>query len=198
MAAPFSKDITDLAGTWSLDRKLSDDPDAVFALQGVPWFTRKALRFASLSLQITQSVSLSDASSDSITDSSSDIGSVTTMHVKQVVHPGGFNSETSCPLNGVGQDMSLPIFGDIVMQLKYMNTADVKDDMLRQAFEDGCCSNKVIDEAAYNTRMGWTAHVLWGFEMINGKRYLTRTAVTSKTLKKDETVTARMVYDYHA
>ncbi|KAJ5646370.1 hypothetical protein N7490_002742 [Penicillium lividum] len=198
MAAPFSKDITDLAGTWSLNRKLSDDPDAVFALQGVPWFTRKVLRFASLSLQITQSVSLSDAGSDSNTDSLSDIGSVTTMHVKQVVHPGGFNSETSCPLNGVGQDMSLPIFGDIVMQLKYMNTTDVKDDLLRQAFEDGCCASKVIDEAAYNTRMGWTAHVLWGFEMINGKRYLTRTAVTSKTLKKDETVTARMVYDYHA
>ncbi|KAJ5784600.1 uncharacterized protein N7503_009812 [Penicillium pulvis] len=195
MAAPISKDITNLDGTWSLNRKLSDDPDGVFALQGVPWITRKVLRFASLTLHITQSVSLSDASS---TDSSSDMGSVTTMYVKQVVHPGGFNSETSCPLNGIGQDMSLPIFGDINMQLRYMNTADIKDDVLRQGFEEGCSSSIVIDEAAYNTKMDWTAHVLWGFEMINGKRYLTRNALTSKNSQKDKPVTARMVYDYHA
>lgn len=120
------------------------------------------------------------------------------MHVKQVVHPGGFNSETSCPLNGIGQDMSLPIFGDINMQLRYINTADINDDVLRQGFEEGCASNMVIDETAYNTKMGWTAHVLWGFEMINGKRYLARNAITSKNSQKDEPVTARMVYDYHA
>ncbi|KAJ6095426.1 hypothetical protein N7486_006172 [Penicillium sp. IBT 16267x] len=198
MAAPISKDVTNLVGTWSLNRKLSDDPDLVFALQGVPWITRKVLRFASLTLQITQSVSLSDASSQSAANLSSDIGSVVTMHVKQVVNPGGFNSQTSCPLNGVGQDMSLPIFGDINMQLRYINTADIKDDVLRLGFEEGCSSNTVIDEAAYNTKMDWTAHVLWGFEMIYGKRYLTRNAITWKNYKKDEPVTVRMVYDYHS
>ncbi|KAJ5928195.1 hypothetical protein N7466_007151 [Penicillium verhagenii] len=196
MAAPISKDITNLVGKWRLNRKLSDDPDAVFALQGVPWITRKVLRFANLSLEITQSVSLSDTSSESATDSSSDIGSVTTMHVKQVVHPGGFNSETSCPLNGVGQDMSLPIFGDITMQLRYMNTATIMDDELRNAFEEGCSSNLVIDEEAYNTKMDWTARVFWGFEMIDGKRYFTRHATTKKGSKNDGIVTARMVYDY--
>ncbi|KAJ5650967.1 uncharacterized protein N7484_004690 [Penicillium longicatenatum] len=196
MATPISKNVTNLVGTWSLNRKLSDDPDQIFAVQGVPWITRKVLRFANLTLQISQSVSSSDASSEGATDSSSDISSVTTLHIKQTIHPGGFNSETTYPVNGVGQDMSLPIFGDINMLLRYINTAEIKDDVLRQGLEDGCSSNMVIDEAAYNTKMDWTAQVVWGFEMINGKRYFTRNVITSKNSQKNEPVVARMVYDY--
>ncbi|KAJ6028357.1 hypothetical protein N7540_003933 [Penicillium herquei] len=195
MAAPLSKDITNLEGTWHLNRKLSDDPDQMFALQGVPWITRKALRFANLSLQISQSVSFSDVSSDSATESSSeDGGSVTTLHVRQTVTPGSFNSDSSCPVNGLYQDMTVPIFGDIKMKLQYVGTDDVKNDLMRQSFEDACASKMVIDEGAENPKMGWSAHVLWGFENINGKRYFTRNV---RTWKKDEIVVVRMVYDCH-
>ncbi|KAJ5721695.1 uncharacterized protein N7483_009629 [Penicillium malachiteum] len=195
MAAPLSKDITNLEGTWHLNRKLSDDPDQMFALQGVPWITRKALRFASLSLQISQSISCSDVSSDSATESpSEDGGSVTTLHVRQTVTPGSFNSETSCVVNGQFQDMSLPIFGDIKMKLQYVSTDDIKNDLMRQSFEDACASKMVIDEGAENPKMGWSAHVLWGFENIHGKRYLTRNV---RTWKNDESIVARMVYDCH-
>ncbi|KAJ5092995.1 hypothetical protein N7456_008856 [Penicillium angulare] len=198
MAAPLSKDVTNLTGTWHLNRKLSDDPESLFAMQGVPWITRKALRLASLSLQMTQSVSMFDASSDSTSDgtntSSDDDGFVTMLHVRQVVSPGSFNSDSSCPVNGQEQHMSVPIFGDIKMSLRYMKASDIKDEVLRQRYEDGCPTKMVIDEDAFNPKMGWTAHVLWGFENINGKRYLTRNATSSRN---DETVVARMVYDYH-
>ncbi|KAJ5287935.1 hypothetical protein N7478_003621 [Penicillium angulare] len=197
MAAPLSKDVTNLTGTWRLNRKLSDDPEGLLALQGVPWITRKALRLASLSLQMTQSVSMSDASSDGTSDgtntSSDDDGFVTMLHVRQTVSPGSFNSDSSCPVNGQEQKLSLPIFGDIKMSLRYMNTSGIKDEVIRQQYEDGCPTKTVIDEDAVNLKMGWTAHVLWGFEIINGKRYLTRNATSSRN---DETVAARMVYDY--
>lgn len=80
------------------------------------------------------------------------------------------------------------------MSLQYMSTSDIKDEFLRQQYEDGCPTKVVIDEEAINPKMGWTARVLWGFENINGKRYLTRNAQSSKN---GETVVARMVYDYH-
>ncbi|KAJ5717596.1 hypothetical protein N7488_003242 [Penicillium malachiteum] len=195
MAAPLSKDITNLEGIWHLNRKLSDDPDPMFAMQGVPWITRKALRFAHLSLQISQSVVFSDVSSDSATDSpSEDGGSVTVLHVRQTVTPGSFNSDSSCPMNGQFHDMSVPIFGDIKMKLRYVSTDDVQNDLIRQSFEDACASKMVIDEGAENPKMGWSAHVLWGFENINGKRYFTRNV---RTWKKDEIVVVRMVYDCH-
>lgn len=120
-------------------------------------------------------------------------GAYTTLYIKQTVHPGGFDSEGSYPVNGERKDYSLPIFGDVMMQLRYMNVTDVPDEAIRAKLMENNPSTTVIDEYAENSSKGWQAKVIWGFEMIEGKRYLTRHV----TITKDEDkVDAWMVYDY--
>lgn len=89
--------------------------------------------------------------------------------------------------------MTLPIFGEITMSLEYVRAADIDNESIRQQYEEGGSANMAIDEVAENPKMGWSARVFWGFEYIGGKRYLTRNV---KTWKGDNTVVARMVYDF--
>ena len=52
MAAPADKTTRDFSGTWVMNKTLSDDSDAILALQGVGWFMRKTLRLATITLSI--------------------------------------------------------------------------------------------------------------------------------------------------
>lgn len=110
----------------------------------------------------------------------------------QTVNPGGFDSEGSYSVDGRPQDVSLPIFGDIQMQLQFVDKSDIIEDSIREILEVGSLSDKVIQELARNASKGWDAEVIWGFEELDGKRYLTRNISTTKEQKK---VIAKMVYD---
>lgn len=117
---------------------------------------------------------------------------VTTLRMTQTVNPGGFDSEGSYSVDGSPQDVSLPIFGDIQMQLQFVNISAILEGSIRQILEVASLSDKVIQELAQNTSKGWEAEVIWGFEELDGKKYLTRNISTTKEEKK---VIAKMVYD---
>ncbi|KAJ5598970.1 hypothetical protein N7450_000037 [Penicillium hetheringtonii] len=186
MAAPIFKDIPNLEGIWSL---------LLIAIQqGVPWVVRKALKYASLSLNISQTTSIPDLSEKHADDVGGNKTPVTTLHVKQTVSPGNFDSEGSYSVNGEAKEYSLPIFGNVSMQLRYMDAMEISDEVLQQKLFEGSSSKTVIDELAQNSTKGWNARVIWGFEVIDGRRYLTRNVVTSKN---EKSVNVRMVYDFH-
>lgn len=161
--------------------------------QGVPWIVRKALKYASLSLNISQTTTIPDLSEKPALEAEGSDSPVTTLHVKQTVSPGNFDSEGSYSVSGEAKEYSLPIFGNISMQLRYMNITEISDQDLQQKLSEGSPSKTVIDELAHNSTKGWNARVLWGFEVIDGRRYLTRNVVTSKD---ERSVKARMVYDF--
>lgn len=117
---------------------------------------------------------------------------IITLRVKQTVNPGGFDSEGSYPVNGSPQNLSLPIFGDIRTQLTIIEKSEILEDSIRQILAVGSLTERVIQELAENTSKGWEAEVVWGFEELDGKRYLTRNISTTKEEKK---VIAKMVYD---
>ncbi|KAJ5156360.1 hypothetical protein N7492_009163 [Penicillium capsulatum] len=196
MAAPKSKDTSDLSGSWHLNRELSEDPDKIFALQAVPWVVRKVLKYANLSLHITQTIT-SDGATGEISESNgatfTDKKPVTILQMKQTVHPGGFNSEGTYPVNGEAQDVSLPIFGDVNMMLQFVDVADIENESLRQKLSETGLPKTVISETAYNAAKGWHARVIWGFEYVKGAKYLTRNI---KTWNDKENLVSRMVYDY--
>lgn len=79
------------------------------------------------------------------------------------------------------------------MQLRYANTTEISDEILRQKLTEGSPSKTVIDEVAKNETKGWDARVLWGFEIIDGNRYLTRNIITTKD---EKLVKSRLVYDF--
>ncbi|KAJ5142440.1 uncharacterized protein N7515_001227 [Penicillium bovifimosum] len=194
MSTSVSQDVPDLTGTWVLNRKLSTDPDEVFILQGVPWVVRKVLRHARLSLQIWQTTTPSETESTSdegkSAESSSD--SITTLRVIQTVNPGGFDSEGSYSVDGSTKELSLPIFGDIRTQLKFIKKTEVIEESIREALVGASLTEMVIQELAYNASKGWEAEVVWTFEELDRKKYLTRNISTTKEEKK---VIAKMVYD---
>ncbi|KAJ5312180.1 hypothetical protein N7508_003010 [Penicillium antarcticum] len=189
MSALDPKTLPDITGTWILNRKYSTDPEEVFALQGVPWIVRKALKHARLSLQLWQTTS--NESSGGETDSTTSSESVTRLRLKQVVSPGNFDSEGAYPLDGSLQELSLPIFGDLTMRLQYINTSEILEDTIREKLVKSSVNKEVIQELAKNSLKGWDAEVIWGFEEIDGNQYLTRNISTTKGNDK---VIARMVY----
>lgn len=151
------------------------------------------MKHARLSLQLWQTKS--DASSGGDTDGSSGLTdaseSVTRLRLKQVVSPGNFDSEGSYPVDGTPQELSLPIFGDLTMRLQFINTSEILEDILREKLEKSSINKEVIQELAKNSTKGWDAEVIWGFEEIEGSKYLTRNISTTKGNDK---VIARMVY----
>ncbi|EEA20132.1 hypothetical protein TMatcc_000108 [Talaromyces marneffei ATCC 18224] len=56
MAAPADVTIQNLNGTWVLNKSLSTDTDAILALQGIGWLTRKAISIATVTLSVNQFV----------------------------------------------------------------------------------------------------------------------------------------------
>lgn len=117
---------------------------------------------------------------------------ITTLRVKQTVNPGGFDSEGCYAVDGSTQDLSLPIFGDIRTQLIIISKSDIVEDAIRQSLGVASLTEYVIQELAHNASKGWEAEVIWGFEQLDGKRYLTRNISTKKENKK---VLAKMVYE---
>ncbi|KAJ5129069.1 hypothetical protein N7448_002781 [Penicillium atrosanguineum] len=165
--------------------------------QGAPWLVRKALKYANLSLEIKQASSLPDGTTAEFTVNDSGLdspaGAVITLHIKQTVRPGSFDSMGTYHLDGKPQEFSLPIFGDVNMRLQYINVANISNETLRQRLEKANPSKIVINESADNPDKGWEAQVVWAFELVNEKRYLTRNV---STWNDKERVEARMVYDY--
>lgn len=133
-----------------------------------------------------------EADSSEGSDMAADVKPVTTLRMTQTVNPGGFDSEGSYSVDGSPQDVSLPIFGDIQMQLQFVNISAILEESIRQILEVASLSDKVIQELAQNASKGWEAEVIWGFEELDGKRYLTRNISTTKEEKK---IIAKMVYD---
>jgi hypothetical protein len=165
----------------------------------VPWFIRKALRHARLSLEISQTTSTPLADGLDREEGSNGkvaldeaIKPVTNLRLKQIVNPGGFDSEGYFTVDGSTQELSLPIFGDIRTQMKFIDLSEIQDDSIRQTFRATSCGNMAIQELAQNTSKGWEAEVIWGFENIDGKKYFTRNVSTVKDEKK---VIGKMVYD---
>ncbi|TVY54938.1 hypothetical protein LSUE1_G009423, partial [Lachnellula suecica] len=54
MAAPPEITLKDLTGDWVMNKTLSDDTDPILVLQGVSWFTRKAISLATITLHTKQ------------------------------------------------------------------------------------------------------------------------------------------------
>ncbi|KAJ5827800.1 hypothetical protein N7447_004563 [Penicillium robsamsonii] len=169
MAAPLEKNTSDMTGVW--------------VMQGVPWLVRKVLAYASVTLTMTHSTEPAENGS----------GDITKIRVKQTISPGGFSNEDDYILDSETREATVPIFGTIAMYAKYTPVAEIEDAELRARLVEGQTGAAAIQEIATNKGVGWDAVGTWGFEIIDGQRYFTRTTVTKKG---DEKVSVRLVYDY--
>jgi len=148
--------------------------------QGMPWPLRKILGLANVSLHLQQKTF------------SEEKGEVTSILAKQVVSPGGFNSEDSYILDAQTREATVPIFGTVSVKTSYVPVAQLEDADFQKRIKTGG-GDVVIREVVENKKNGWVTEGTWGFEEIGGERRFTRTSIT--TTPGDQTV-ARLVYDF--
>lgn len=120
-------------------------------------------------------------------------GDITKVRVNQSIWPGGFNNEDDYVLDSKTREATVPIFGTIAMYAKYTPLSELEDAEYRARLEEGQTGAAVIQEIAKNEGVGWDAVGTWGFEILDGQRYFTRTTITTKG---EEVVPVRLVYDY--
>jgi len=184
MAAPADITIKDLSGDWIMNKTLSDDTDAVLALQGISWLTRKAIGFATITLHTKQY-------SDSDNISHIDIDQTAT---------GGIKGTTEIRvLNWKEREHDDHIFGHLKGRSRWLaNFDEIEDPYLKEGWldvdsEKGGPNGEVhIESTVVNEEKGWTAQQVWGFAIVDGTRYYVRRVVVTKG---KEVLKVRLVYN---
>ncbi|PSN69603.1 hypothetical protein BS50DRAFT_291681 [Corynespora cassiicola Philippines] len=184
MAAPQSKTIRDLSGKWILHKTLSDDPDAVLALQGIGWLTRKAVGLATV-----------------------------TQHLRCYTAPaedGSSGEVTHRVLDWQFRPHSDWLFGDLQGKSRFNTLAAIREEnkgkgkieedakFLTEGWLPETEEGEVVESFVDNEKAGWTGWQVWGFAdvEVNGKkeRWLCRRFAVRKG---DKVVKVRLCYEWN-
>ncbi|KAJ5949534.1 hypothetical protein N7454_001118 [Penicillium verhagenii] len=220
MAAPADITIKNLNGQWVMDATLSDPTDRILTLQGVSWFVRKALPYATVTLHVHE-----------YTDSENPL--VYHIDVNQTVTGGIKGTKEARTLDWQERIHVDTIFGTINGRSRMFRGAKGDDGKTRPALDvqskvgeseadakvqkflrgeiqiDGSASEGFIVDGegeefgegeglwmhsyVVNQETGWTAEQVWGFELIGGERRYTRRVAVVKDGKFE---LGRLVYTF--
>ncbi|KAJ5164382.1 uncharacterized protein N7500_006212 [Penicillium coprophilum] len=215
MAAPQVITIENLNGHWVLNKDLSSEADPVLKLQKVPWLLRKAFKFATIYIQVTQYETPSETTQPS-----------TNIDFLQTATAGLAETKEERVLDWKISDHEDYFFGQVHAQSELVHGVTDTDGIARPGFElktananreiekylrgeveaDGRKSGGFIVEDSMaegglwvhtferNDKSGWTAEQIWGFEMFGGERYFSRRVVVMTT--KGEYMCGRIVFDF--
>ncbi|CAN8099429.1 unnamed protein product [Discula destructiva] len=176
MAAPSSKTIRDLNGTWVMNKSLSDSPDAGLALQGIGWLTRKAIGLATVTLAIKEY---------------EDEAGVTHCDIQQTATGGVKGTAEARTFDNTWREHSDWLFGKVKGRTQWISAPVGDEPFLGTNWEEG--SKEWVYAYVESLDSDWTAAQTWGFQVINGERRYARNVVIKKGDKKEE---FRMVYDF--
>jgi len=186
MAAPAEISIKDLSGKWVMNKTLSDDTDPVLALQGVGWWTRKAIGLATVTLHAKQYTKEGTTHIDISQTATGGIQGTTetrTLDWQERKHEDHIFGN----LNGRSRWLSPSAYDEIT-------DAFLKADWLEADPEKGGPDGEVhIESRVVNEEKGWTAQQVWGFALVDGQRYYVRRILVTKG--KDE-LRVRLVYNW--
>jgi len=174
-----------------MNKSISDDIDALLALQGIGWLTRKAIQYATVYLTIDE------YTKDNVT------------HIDITSEAKGLSTtQENRTLNWTPSEHSDRIFGKVIGKSRLFNMKDfqmegpgpgddatfLKAEKLKDMKTDSnFLENEHVQSWAASQGGGWTAEQIWGFESIDSKRYYTRRVVVRKG---EEVQRARLAYDY--
>jgi len=175
-----------------MNKSLSDDFDPVLALQGLSWFTRKAISLATIVLTIKE-----------YTESSIyhiDITSVAS---------GLSTTQENRTLDWAERDHADRIFGKVQGRSRLFKTGEYQMEgpgspedaafLRAEKLKDGQTDSRFLDNEHVQSWVknvdggDWIAEQVWGFEEVNGERRYTRRVIVWKNGQEQR---ARLVYDY--
>jgi hypothetical protein len=169
------------------NKTLSDDTDAVLALQGVGWMMRKAIAWATVTLSIKQYV---------------DDTNLTHIDTDQTATGGIKGTQELRQLDWIERPHDDHIFGKLVGKSRWIATgtpeyealqAFMREGWLEEGEQGGPNGESHVHSWVVNEEKGWTAEQIWGFAMVEEKRYYVRRVVVTKG---KEVLSVRLVYDW--
>jgi len=179
MAAPAEMTTLDISGRFVMNKTLSDDTDEVLTLQGVSWFVRKTISMATLTLDIKHY---------------KDDDGVEHIDIAQTLSGIKGTSEKRT-LDGKERPHRDHIFGNCVGSSKRVKLEDVEKGYLRDGWAEDLVKEGLVDSFVANTENDWTAHQIWGFEIIgDDKRYVRHLVFDCP--KRGNHIENKLVYDY--
>ncbi|KGO41359.1 Calycin [Penicillium expansum] len=178
MAAPASKTIHDLNGSWAVNDNLSESSADILKVQGVNWLTRKVIAMANVTLTIDQR---KDENGEILFDiDNKPSGGLPATQEKRV-------------LNWKPVELTHGLFGNIRGRSRICKLADLDDDYLRQGWEDG--TEEVMQfKTEHLDSKGVVTQQVGGFIVLNGTRHYARRVLVNK--EDGERLEAKLVYDY--
>ncbi|KIM32644.1 hypothetical protein M408DRAFT_326418 [Serendipita vermifera MAFF 305830] len=191
MAVPENMTTSDLTGQFVLNKTLSDSTDQILMLQGVPWYTRKIIAVATITVNMSHYIGEED----------------TFEHIdtKQTLTGGIKGTEENRTFSGLPREHSDYLFGTVIGISKRIPWKNAPPEVADNAFlregwtQDTTEAEKGVifttaSSKTEETGKTWTADQIWGFAEINGeKRYTRRVHFHTP----EETVDAKMIYDYY-
>jgi len=187
MAAPPEIKLSDLTGDWVMNKTLSDDPDPVLALQGIGWMTRKAISWATVTLHVTQTTDPSGLTHITIANTAT----------------GGIKGTTEeRQLDWTFREHDDHMFGSLRGRSRWLTPSTGREENLDPYLFEGWEENgeeagpggeTKIESLSESNGKGWVADQIWGFAVVDGKRYHVRRVVVSKG---GEVIRVRFVYDW--
>ncbi|KAL9616190.1 MAG: hypothetical protein Q9160_008921 [Pyrenula sp. 1 TL-2023] len=183
MAAPSSKSLTNLSGTWKLNKSLSSDYTQILTFQGVSTLTAKAIGTASVTLKIAQ------------------VG-LTHIEVEQSATAAGISGTTEqYDLDWTWRGSKDAFFGGMSGRSRWVKKNDIGNGEVGGTDEDGAFlkggmgdGEEVVQALSRKRDGSWTAEHVWGVEDVEGGRRYTRRVIVRN--KEGETKRVRMVYDW--
>ncbi|KAK2865417.1 hypothetical protein FQN49_003595 [Arthroderma sp. PD_2] len=211
MAAPKEATVHNLTGTWRMDATLSDSTDPTLQLQGISWFTRKAIGLATITLHVKQytenevvHIDIAQTLTGGIsgTTEKRELGWNTKEHTDHIF--GSVKGQTRFIGSKKDGSKTVPAIEIQTKVGKEEEDAAVAKFFNGDVLADGSASDGwAVDESegdepflqswVQSVDNGWTAEQVWGFEVINGARYYTRRIVVAKNGVCSK---VRLVYPY--
>lgn len=155
-------------------------------MQGMGWFTRKAISLATVTLHVKQYTH--------------DDG-VVRIDIQQTITGGIKGTAELRTLNWTERSHSDHIFGDLKGKSRWitLENPEITDEYLKEGWLEGQEENagpegeRHIESFVANEGKGWTGDQIWGFAIVDGKRYYTRRVVVQKG---SEVLKVRLVYNW--
>ncbi|OTB02298.1 hypothetical protein M426DRAFT_322724 [Hypoxylon sp. CI-4A] len=210
MAAPATKTIGDLNGTWVLNKSLSDSVEPGLALQGIGWLIRKAVNSTTVTLQVKQYRGVPTPAEGAGGEV------VTRIDIQQIASAGVKGTTENRCLDFVFREHSDWLFGHVRGRSRWIGAEELRalassedgearkgswvdsdfiarDWLEADAEKGGPDGETHILNHVESLDNGWTATQVWGFQDVGGERRYVRNIVIGKEGKFAE---FKMIYDW--
>lgn len=180
---------------------LSDSSDEILRLQGVPWFTRRAISMFTLTLRVKHTT---------------DAVGVEHIDIDQTLSGGIPGTSENRPLDWQERTDHDHVFGYVTEKARRIPVEEVTDTFLKEDWTQDTIDDHVVIVDSWSTpdknNCTWRAvqvivlyalvvlfsscNQTWGFAMVNGERRHVRLLTFTSPQKRDGPIYARFVYDY--